>query len=139
MGVFSREEEVWLLRRWQRSRDRRAQARLIEAHAGLVYAVVRGHHGPREDLLQQGYLGLLVALERFDRARQVRFGTYAIHWVRAFVMDFLLRNSGPVRLGSTRVERRLFWQLRRTERLVAMSGVTGDPATLARALDVERA
>src|SRR5262249_50319303 len=58
--------------------------------------------------------------------------------VRAFVMEYLLRNSGPVRLGSTRVERRLFWRLRRAERMLGLAGVAADAEALARALDVER-
>src|SRR5690606_11911301 len=89
------------------------------------------------DLIQEGNVGLLEALRRFEPAKEVRFATYARHWVRAMMLKHVMDNHRIVRVGSTRAGRKLFFQLRKESRRLEQSGVEPTAEVLARRLGVD--
>jgi RNA polymerase sigma-32 factor len=119
--------------------DRKAGERLVCSNLRLVLKTAFRYQRRWEnllDLVQEGNLGLLEALKRFDPTRDVRFSSYAAWWIRAMIMRFLLENIGAVKVGGTRAGRRLFFQLQKeTARLVNM-GVEPTTRLLAERLDV---
>ena len=120
--LLSREEETELARAWVEERDERAMHKIVRAHARLVVSLAskfRGYGLPSADLIQEGYLGLLQAAERFDPDREVRFSTYAVWWIRAAIQDYILRNWSVVRVGTTTSEKSLFFNLRRLRAKIA--------------------
>lgn len=135
--VLTAQEEATLIRRY-REGDPNSGARLVQSCRGLVIAIARPHHragSDLEDLIQQGNLGLLSALERFDPERGVRFGTYAAPWVRGEVRQYATRLSRSVRLGSTHSERTALRLASRGMRDPdQLSAHTGMPLARARAL-----
>src|SRR5207244_4475998 len=118
-------EEVRLCRRWRTSQDTAALAQLVEAHLGLVQRIANEFRntGPeREDLVQEGHLGLVIAARRFDAARSARLATYASYWIRACMMETVVRSHGAVRVGTTRAQRRIFFGLGRARRELEGAG-----------------
>ncbi len=117
------ETERELVRRWSEHSDVRARDRLVASLQPLVRRIAHRHRGPGcglSDLIQEGNLGLLAAIERFDPERGVRLATYGTWWVRAFVLRFVENNARLVRGATTTDRLRLFYRLGRTkERLVA--------------------
>src|SRR5262245_54193855 len=114
--MLTEEEERTLARLWRDEQDPKALRRLIEAHMGLVGRIANEYHSiglPYEDLLQEGNLGLTIAARRFDPDRGPRLATYAAYWIRASVLNLILRSHGPVRIGTTRAQRRIFFGLSR--------------------------
>jgi RNA polymerase sigma-32 factor len=102
------DEELALIRRFQRG-DMRAGDALIRSQAGLVRSIAHGYRlwgVPIEDLVQQGSIGLLKALKRFDAARTQTLQSYAGYWIRAEIREYVVRSYRIVRLGSTRTERK---------------------------------
>jgi RNA polymerase sigma-32 factor len=122
-----------------RDGDRAAAERLVKAHYGLVVRTamrLRGRGCSFEDLLQQGQLGLLIAIRRFDPTRGVRLSTYGVHWMRACMLDLVLRTHGPLRLGTTRASRRIFFGLGRALARLERDGGDTSAESIASALDV---
>jgi len=114
--VLEREYEVDLAKRWNEKREERAMHEIIEAHARLVVRIAAGFRSsglPMADLMQEGNIGLMEAVERFDHEREVRFSTYASWWIVASIQNYILRNSSIVRAATTPKQRRLFFNLRR--------------------------
>jgi RNA polymerase sigma-32 factor len=104
-GPLSAADEQRLARRWLTLADHAALCRLVQAHLGLVIHIANEyrHSGPSmEDLIQEGNLGLTVAARRFDPTKATRLATYATYWIRAFMMEHVVRSHGPVRIGTTR-------------------------------------
>ena len=140
-GPLSVAEEHRLSRRWRTLEDRDALARLVEAHLGLVIRIATEfrHSGPSmEDLIQEGNLGLTIAARRFDPSRATRLATYATYWIRACMLEHVVRSHGPVRIGTTRSQRKIFFGLGRARRKLEREGETADAESLASALGVER-
>lgn len=143
LPTLSAAEEGELTRAWISARDERALRKLVSAHLRMVISQAtryRSYGLPFPDLVQEGAVGLMQAAERFDPAREVRFSTYAVWWIRAAIQDYVLRNWSVVRIGTTHVEKRLFFNLRRLRAKIAQSGPsaldTDQSAALARELDV---
>ncbi len=114
--LLTLERERDLTRRWHEDGDERALQELIAAHGRIAVSVASKFRGAAvtfEDLVQQGYVGLLKAAMRFEPSRDVRFSTYAAWWVRAEVYDCMLRNWSMVRVGSSANQKALFFGLRR--------------------------
>ena len=117
--------EVRLIRAWREKRDHRALDRLAGSHLRLVIKIARGFLGyglPLDELISEGNLGLMRAIERFDLERGVRLNTYAIWWIRAQLQEYVMRSSSLVRMGTTAAQKRLFFNLRR---MVAARGKLG--------------
>jgi len=140
-AFLSAAEEHRLARRWHTRQDKRALARLIEAHLGLVARIAREfrYSGPGvEDLLQEGRLGLTIAARRFDPDAGTRLVTYAAYWIRACLMESVVRNHGPVRIGTTRAQRRIYFGLGRARRRLERQGLAANTDLVAAELGVER-
>lgn len=113
--LLTGEEEAELVRRWREDGDDAARGRLIEAHLRLVIKTAgqfKGYGLPTADLIAEGNLGLVRALEGFEPERNLRFSTYAQWWVRAAMFEYVLRFSTPVNFGLSAERKKLFFKLR---------------------------
>jgi len=113
--VLSAEEEVGLARRFRETEDIEAARQLVFSHLRLVVSVARGYLGyglPHADLIQEGNIGLMKAVKRFDPERGVRLVSFAIHWIKAEIHEYILRNWRLVRVATTKAQRKLFFNLR---------------------------
>ncbi|USO07981.1 MAG: RNA polymerase factor sigma-32 [Rhodospirillales bacterium] len=120
--LLSKEQEQELARAWRDNRDERAMQTIIGAYRRLVIAMAGKfrHYGlPIGDLIQEGNIGLMEAVNRFDPDRDVRFSTYASWWVRSCMQDYVLRNWSIVRTGTTSAHKSLFFNLRRLKAKIA--------------------
>lgn len=119
---LDRETEEELVRRWQRDHDLASVQQLINSNLHSVAAIVREfrHFGlPEEDLIQEGTLGLMHAVKGFDPDRGFRLKTYASYWIRASIHDFILRSWSIVKMGTNKLQRRIFAGLRKAEHAIA--------------------
>src|SRR5262245_38989835 len=138
-ATLSLEEEQELSRRWMKKSDTSALAKLIHAHLGLVIKIATEfrNSGPAlEDLIQEGHVGLTIAARRFDPAKATRLATYATYWIRACMMEYVVRSHGPVRIGTTRSQRKIFFGLGRARRRLEREGLAASTASLAKLLGV---
>jgi RNA polymerase sigma-32 factor len=138
-ATLSLEEEQQLSRRWMQQTDTRALATLIHAHLGLVIKIATEfrNSGPSmEDLIQEGHVGLTIAARRFDPTKATRLATYATYWIRACMMEYVVRSHGPVRIGTTRSQRKIFFGLGRARRRLEREGATVSADQLAKILGV---
>src|ERR1700675_3691855 len=113
--LLSVEEERALARRFREHDDVEAARQLVLSHLRLVVAVARGYLGyglPHADLIQEGNIGLMKAVKRFEPGRGVRLVSFAIHWIRAEIHEFVLRNWRIVKVATTKAQRKLFFNLR---------------------------
>jgi len=140
-GPLSLDEERLLAASWIADKSEAALARLISAHLGLVIKIALEfrHSGPAmEDLIQEGNLGLTIAARRFDPERATRLATYATYWIRACMLEHVVRSHGPVRIGTTRSQRKIFFGLGRARRQLERNGEIADAEHLASALGVDQ-
>src|SRR5262245_21405886 len=131
------EEERALAVRWRRDHDEEAAHQLVLANLRFVVKIAFEYrpYGIRLlDLIQEGNLGLLVAVDRFDPERNVRLTTYAVWWIRAYIQEYIRRSWSLVRFGTTRAEQRCFYQLRRERQRLEREGKVGERDELAKAL-----
>ena len=115
MPMLSVEEEQELAQRLRLRNDLDAAQRLIMAHLRFVVHIARGYVGyglPLGDLIQEGNVGLMKAVKRFDPAHGVRLVSFAVHWIRAEIHEFILRNWRIVKVATTKAQRKLFFKLR---------------------------
>ena len=113
--LLSAEQEVALGRRWRDHEDLEAARGLVLSHLRLVVAVSRNYLGyglPQADLIQEGNVGLMKAVRRFDPERGVRLVSFALHWIRAEIHEYILRNWRLVKVATTKAQRKLFFNLR---------------------------
>ncbi|MGA8050397.1 MAG: RNA polymerase sigma factor RpoH [Burkholderiales bacterium] len=113
--ILSVEEEQSLARRYREHDDLEAARGLVLSHLRLVVAVARGYLGyglPHADLIQEGNVGLMKAVKRFDPSRGVRLVSFAIHWIKAEIHEYILRNWRLVKVATTKAQRKLFFNLR---------------------------
>jgi RNA polymerase sigma-32 factor len=138
-AVLTQEHEQELSRRWMKEEDKAALATLIHAHLGLVIKIATEfrNSGPSmEDLIQEGHVGLTIAARRFDPTKATRLATYATYWIRACMMEYVVRSHGPVRIGTTRSQRKIFFGLGRARRRLEREGQTASSDLLANLLGV---
>src|SRR5579859_6737078 len=113
--LLTQEEETDLARRLRDEDDVDAARQLVVSHLRLVVALARGYLGyglPHADLIQEGNIGLMKAVKRFDPDRGVRLVSFAIHWIKAEIHEFVLRNWRLVKIATTKAQRKLFFNLR---------------------------
>jgi RNA polymerase sigma-32 factor len=113
--ILSAEEERRLARRFRDEGDLEAARQLVLSHLRLVVAIARGYLGyglPHGDLIQEGNIGLMKAVKRFDPDRGVRLVSFAIHWIKAEMHEYILRNWRLVKVATTKAQRKLFFNLR---------------------------
>jgi RNA polymerase sigma-32 factor len=122
LPVLSREEEIELAERFRRDNDLDAARTLVLSHLRFVVHVARGYMGyglPVGDLIQEGNVGLMKAVKRFDPSVGVRLVSFAVHWIRAEIHEYVLRNWRLVRVATTKAQRKLFFNLRRMKKNLA--------------------
>lgn len=113
--MLSLEEEQDLGRRLKEHNDLEAAGKLVLSHLRVVVNIARGYSGyglPQADLIQEGNIGLMKAVRRFDPERGVRLVSFAVHWIRAEIHEFILRNWRMVKVATTKAQRKLFFNLR---------------------------
>ncbi|MBX3618190.1 RNA polymerase sigma factor RpoH [Nitrosomonas sp.] len=113
--ILSQEEESSLARRLWKHGDIEAAQKLILSHLRFVVAIARGYKGyglPQADLIQEGNIGLMKAVKRFDPERGVRLVSFAVHWIKAEIHEFIMRNWRLVKIATTKQQRKLFFNLR---------------------------
>ena len=113
--ILSFEKERELARKFRSENDVEAARELVLSHLRLVVAIARGYMGyglPHGDLIQEGNIGLMKAVKRFDPERGVRLVSFAVHWIRAEIHEFVLRNWRMVKVATTKAQRKLFFNLR---------------------------
>ena len=113
--MLTQEEELGLATRFRQDNDLEAARQLIVSHLRLVVSVARGYAGyglPQADLIQEGNIGLMKAVKRYDPERGVRLVSFALHWIRAEIHEYVLRNWRLVKIATTKAQRKLFFNLR---------------------------
>lgn len=113
--ILSQEEETSLAQRLWHHGEIEAAQRLILSHLRFVVAIARGYKGyglPQADLIQEGNIGLMKAVKRFDPERGVRLVSFAVHWIKAEIHEFIMRNWRLVKIATTKQQRKLFFNLR---------------------------
>ena len=124
MPMLSEQQEVDLATRLRDDGDVDAARQLVMSHLRVVVAIARGYLGyglPHADLIQEGNIGLMKAVKRFDPARGVRLVSFAIHWIKAEIHEYILKNWRLVKIATTKAQRKLFFNLR---------GIKQDSSTL---------
>jgi RNA polymerase sigma-32 factor len=137
--LLTAEQEVELGRRLQRDDDLDAARQLVLSHLRLVVAVSRNYLGyglPQADLIQEGNVGLMKAVRRFDPERGVRLVSFALHWIKAEIHEYILRNWRLVKIATTKAQRKLFFNLR-SMKSGSSTLTTGEAAAIARELGVK--
>jgi RNA polymerase sigma-32 factor len=112
------QEEYMLAKRWRDNGDRDAADRLVVSHLRLVAKIARGYGGyglPLADLIAEGHIGLMQAVERFEPERGFRFSTYAVWWIKSAIQEYILRSWSLVKMGTTPNQKKLFFNLRKAK------------------------
>lgn len=113
--VLSQQQEYDLAKRFQQHNDLDAARQLVLSHLRVVVSVARGYTGyglPQADLIQEGNIGLMKAVKRYDPDRGVRLVSFALHWIRSEIHEYVVRNWRMVKIATTKAQRKLFFNLR---------------------------
>jgi RNA polymerase sigma-32 factor len=138
IAILSRDEERELAERFRSKDDLAAARQLVLSHLRFVVHIARGYSGyglPVGDLIQEGNVGLMKAVKRFDPAQNVRLVSFAVHWIRAEIHEYVLRNWRLVKIATTKSQRKLFFNLRRLKKNLSWLSVE-ETAAVARDLGV---
>jgi RNA polymerase sigma-32 factor len=122
IDVLSKEDEQALAHRLRDNEDLEAARELVMAHLRFVVHIAKGYTGyglPLNDLIQEGNVGLMKAVKRFDPEYDVRLVSFAVHWIRAEIHEFVLRNWRIVKVATTKAQRKLFFNLRKNKKSLA--------------------
>ena len=136
--VLSREEELNLATRFREQGDLDAARELVLSHLRFVVHIARGYSGyglPVGDLIQEGNVGLMKAVKRFDPTVGVRLVSFAVHWIRAEINEYVLRNCRLVKIATTKAQRKLFFNLRKSKKNLGWL-TAGETQTIANELGV---
>ncbi|MFQ5665291.1 MAG: RNA polymerase factor sigma-32 [Candidatus Binatia bacterium] len=138
--LLSREEEQRLAIRYKENKDIQAAYRLVTSNLRLVVMIAREYQRAFRnllDLIQEGNIGLMEAVKKFDPYRGIRFPSYAVWWVRAYVIRYVINNWRLVKIGTTQAQRKLFFNLQKERERLTAEGFTPGPKLLAQRLDVK--
>jgi RNA polymerase sigma-32 factor len=116
-------EEFMLAKRWSEHGDHEAAHKLVQSHLRLVAKIARGYRGyglPDSDVISEGNVGLMQAIERFEPEKGFRFATYAAWWIRAAIQDYILRSWSLVRIATTANRKKLFFNLRKAKSKISV-------------------
>jgi RNA polymerase sigma-32 factor len=116
--ILERHEEEELFRQFQEQDDLEAARRLVLSHLRYVVYIAKGYSGyglPLEDLIQQGNVGLMKSVKKFDLQHGVRLVSFAVHWIKAEIHDYILKNWKIVKVATTKAQRKLFFNLRKSK------------------------
>jgi RNA polymerase sigma-32 factor len=141
--MLERDQEYRLAKRWREQGDRRAADQIITSHLRLAAKIAMGYRGyglPVAEIISEGNVGLMQALNRFEPERGFRFATYAMWWIRASIQDYILRSWSLVKIGTTTNQKKLFFKLRSAKsKIAALESGDLHPdqvALIAKSLDV---
>jgi RNA polymerase sigma-32 factor len=137
--VLTREEEKKLTRAYYQSSDPKLAVKLISSNLRLVVKIALEYKSPWSDLLdliQEGNLGMLQAIRKFDPEREIRLSSYAQWWIRAYILKYLMDNHRLVKVGTTQAQRKLFYNLKKERERLERQGFKPTPKLLAKALKV---
>ncbi|MBI5505734.1 MAG: RNA polymerase factor sigma-32 [Deltaproteobacteria bacterium] len=138
--ILSREQELEVIDRYYVQGDAEAAVKLVTSNLRLVVMVAREYQRAFHnllDLIQEGNIGLLEAVKQFDPYRGVRFPSYAVWWIRAYVIRYVMNNFRLVKVGTTQAQRRLFFNLRKEKARLEALGFAPTPQRIAEALGVK--
>ena len=138
--LLDADEEHALAVLWQEDGDREAARQLVTANLRLVVSIARRYERAFRnllDLVQEGNIGLMEALKNFDPHRGVRFPSYAVWWIRAYVIRYVMNNWRQVKLGTTQAQRKLFFNLQKEKDRLEREGFSPDPKLIADRLAVK--
>jgi RNA polymerase sigma-32 factor len=138
--LLSREEEYELALRYNRHSSEAAAVQLVNSNLRLVVKIAHEYRAPQNnllDLIQEGNLGLIYAVRRFDPDRQVRLSSYAQWWIRAYILKYLMDNHRLVKVGTTQAQRKLYYNLNRAREQLLSQGQEPTIEALALYLDVK--
>ncbi len=138
--TLSREEEQRLAIRYREHRDQVSGYKLVLANLRLVVLIAREYQRNVQnilDLVQEGNIGLLQAIEQYDPYRGVRFPSYAVYWIRAYMLRYLINNLRLVKIGTTQAQRKLFFNLRKEKEKLEAAGFIPEAKLLAERLNVK--
>ena len=138
--LLSREEEHQLALQYKEHNDLEAAYRLVTANLRLVVMIAREYQRAFQnllDLIQEGNTGLMEAVKNFDPYRGIRFPSYAVWWIRAYVIRYIMNNWRLVKLGTTQAQRKLFFNLQKEKDRLEAEGIVPGPKLLAQRLDVK--
>src|SRR5574340_1681120 len=139
LPLLTPEEEHDYAMRLKQDNDVEAARMLVMSHLRVVVSIARGYMGyglPQADLIQEGNIGLMKAVKRFDPERGVRLVSFAVHWIRAEIHEFILRNWRIVKIATTKAQRKLFFNLRSLKQGLGTMG-SEDVKAMARQLGVK--
>ncbi len=122
IAVLAKEDEQALASRFRDHDDLEAARELVMAHLRFVVHIAKGYTGyglPLNDLIQEGNVGLMKAVKRFDPSYDVRLVSFAVHWIRAEIHEFVLKNWRIVKVATTKAQRKLFFNLRKAKKTLA--------------------
>lgn len=114
-STLKADEEFELAKKWHQHKDPKVAEKLIKSHLRLVHKIALGYRGygmAIQDLIAEGHIGMMQAVNRFDPAKGFRFSTYAMWWIHAAIKDYILRSWSLVRTGTTSAQKKLFFSLR---------------------------
>ena len=137
--LLTQEQETTFARRFRSENDLNAARELVLSHLRVVVAIARGYMGyglQQADLIQEGNIGLMKAVKRFDPERGVRLVSFAVHWIRAEIHEFILRNWRIVKVATTKAQRKLFFNLRSMKQSLGTMG-PADVKAIAKELGVK--
>jgi RNA polymerase sigma-32 factor len=137
--MLSKEEERELARRHSEQQDLEAARQLVFSHLRYVVSIARGFAGyglPLADLIQEGNIGLMKAVKRYDYQREVRLVSFAVHWIKAEIYEYVVRNWRMVKIATTKAQRKLFFNLRKNRARLGCMKVE-EIESLAEKLDVD--
>ncbi|MFN8543123.1 MAG: RNA polymerase factor sigma-32 [Candidatus Binatia bacterium] len=138
--VLTREEEHEIAVRWKEQGDRTAAWKLVTSNLRLVVMIAREYHRAVHnllDLVQEGNVGLLEAVKQFDPYRGIRFPSYAVWWVRAYVIRYIMNNWRMVKIGTTQAQRKLFFNLQKERERLEREGFVPTTKLIAEGLAVK--
>ena len=138
--LLSREEETALAKQYLEGGDIDAAYKLVTGNLRLVVMIAREYQRATRnllDLIQEGNIGLMEAVKKFDPYRGIRFPSYAVWWVRAYIIRYLINNWRVVKLGTTQAQRKLFFNLQKEKERLEAEGIVPGPKLIAQRLDVK--
>ena len=139
--LLSRQEELTLAKRWWEEKDRYAAYRLVVSNLRLVVKIAFDYQRAYThllDLVQEGNLGLMQAVKKFDPYRDIKLSSYASWWIRAYILKFIIDNWSLVKIGTTQAQRKLFFRLRKEKNRLEAMGFDPGPKLLAGNLQVSK-
>jgi RNA polymerase sigma-32 factor len=131
--MLGEDEEFELAVKWKEKGDRKALEKIIASHLRLVVKIANGYSGyglSKADLIAEGNVGIMRALQHFDPSKRYRFSTYAAWWIKSKIQDFIYNSWSIVKLGSSKSHRKLFFGLRKTKNALGLENASGANANL---------